>query len=259
MNKKFRIAFLSFFSLFLLFPTLSWCSDKILVVDVRHRPMEMVVEGKNYSGPLLDIIKEAAEGIGYKVYFYERHFSISMNLLKTGRIDILPRTFWTKEREEVIDYIGPIGYQKKPILFLVKVGNEKMIQKFEDLEKVIVGVKKGAFYFDEFHKNQNIKKMESIDDTNMVKMLFLGNRFDTMIINDKKSVEKALENEGIKEFAYTDYQYPRIIDNYYGITQNHPAKDKLQKALENMVKSGRIGEIYEKFGETPPLQHMETP
>ncbi|MCP4113467.1 MAG: transporter substrate-binding domain-containing protein [Desulfobacteraceae bacterium] len=125
----------------------AYAEEKVLIVNVRHRPPEMIISGSEYSGPLLDIIEEAGSRIGFKVKYTIRHFKSSMNFISKGRPDILPRT---KERKEIIDYLGPIGYHDKPVLFLVKPGKENTVNSFSDLEKLEVGMKKGAFYFDQF-------------------------------------------------------------------------------------------------------------
>lgn len=226
----------------------------IFKVDIRHRPPEMMVDGKSFSGPLLDIIQEAAKNIGYKVEFREQHFKASLTALQKGGTDILPRTFWTKEREEVIDYIGPIGYQKKPVIFLVKPGKENLITKFEDLEKLTVAMKRGAYYFERFNKNKKIRKLELKDDDDMVKMFSIG-RFDTMIVNDKKALESALKKHNITEYSFAKYTFYRKMGNHYGIAPNHPARERLQNAIEEMIKTGRIDEIYSKYGATPPLHY----
>ncbi len=231
----------------------AYAEEMVLIVNVRHRPPEMIIKGSEYTGPLLDIIEEAVANIGYKVTYTERHFKSSMNLITKGRHDILPRTFWTKERKEIIDFLGPIGYQDKPVLFLVKQGKENSINSFSDLEKFKVGMKKGAFYFEQFNKSKKIKKIESKDDDNMVRMFKVG-RFDTMIINDKEALKEALKNNKITDYSYANYKFPRRIGNYYGIAIINPIKYELQKSLEQMVKVGRITEIYKKYGATPPIQ-----
>jgi polar amino acid transport system substrate-binding protein len=49
-----------------------------------------------------------------------------------GDIDILPRTLCNKKRAAVIDYLGPIGYQEKNIVFIVKPGKENSIIFLKD-------------------------------------------------------------------------------------------------------------------------------
>jgi polar amino acid transport system substrate-binding protein len=240
-------------AIFLATTTLSLAADNVLIVDVRKRPPEMTIEGGQFSGPLLDVIKEAAQKIGYEVKFVERQFEGSLTLLQQGEknIDLLPRTVCTEERAKLIDYLGPIGYQQKDILFLVKPGQEDTVKTFDDLKTIKIGVKRGTYYFKEFNESKDLVKVESDDDDNMVKM-FAAGRFDIMAIIDKKAAETALEKNGILEYAYAKYRQPIQIGNYYGITQGHPLKDALQKGLEEMVTSGRVKSIYESYGAESP-------
>jgi polar amino acid transport system substrate-binding protein len=235
-----------------LLPHVLFAQDKILIVDLRHRPPEMIVDGGKYSGPLLDIIEKAADQIGYQVKYQVRQFQGSLVYLQRSKIDILPRTICTKERAEVIDYLGPIGYQQKEILFLVKSGKEASIRQFEDLKHFKVGVKRGTVYFAEFDQSQEIEKIISEDDENLVRM-FAKNRFDTMIILDESAVEFALKKYHISDYAYAHYRHPLRIGIYYGIAPNHPVKDTLQHALEDLVTSGRVQAIYQQYGLEPPF------
>lgn len=231
---------------------LSAKTEDILLVDYRHRPPEMLVTKEGYRGPLVDIVRELAKEINFDVRERTAHFKSSLDLLKKdGSLHLLPRTFCTKERAAKIDYLGPIGYQEKIILFLVKKGKENMINSYKDLSKLVIGVKNGTAYFERFDHDKNLRKMPSIDDFNMVKM-FEVERFDTMIIVDKVSVEEALKKRKITNYSYANYKYPKKIWNYFGISRSFKKKDLLQKALEKMVKSKRVTEIYKKHGVKPP-------
>jgi len=235
-----------------LFPLMARALEsRTLVVDVRQRPPEMTVEDETVSGPLLDVITEAAQRTGYAIKFQVRQFQGSLRYLECGLIDILPRAICTPERTKTMDYLGPIGYEPKEILFLVKPGQEDSIQTFDDLKRLTVGVKQGTVYFEEFDASQEIVKIESGDDENLVRM-FAHNRFDTMIILDKSAVEAALDKYQITEYPYARYRYPLRLAIYYGIRRNHPAQEALQRALETMVISGRVKAIYAQY-------HLEAP
>lgn len=226
-------------------------NGKTLLVDVRQRPPEMVINGEKYSGPLLDIIGEAAKNAGYKVKFNVRQFKASLARLKMGKTDVLPRTICTEKRARLIDYLGPIGYQEKTICFLVKPGREKTITSFEDLGNLKIGVKKGTVYFRKFDESSDIVKVESRDDDNMVKM-FQKNRFDAMIILDRKALESALKKHHISEYSFAEFKHVIRIGNYFGIAPKHEAREKLQQELEKMTMSGRVRYLYEKYGAPPP-------
>lgn len=235
--------------LFCLAVSAVWAADKVLYVDVRNRPPDMVKNGDRHSGPLLEVIDRAAQKIGYRTVYVERRFELSLSLLqqKKGNIDIVPRVVWTSEREKQFDYLGPIGSNDIEILFLVKAGQEGTIRRFEDLEKLSVGTKAKTAYFERFDKNAAIRKIEAIDDDNLVQM-FRAGRFDTMIVLDKPALEAALKKFGIGDYAYAQYRHPLRLDIYFGITKDHPERAALQKTLKEMGRSGEIFEIYRKAG-----------
>ena len=90
--------------------------------------------------------------------------------LKKGDIDILPRTVRNDEREKFVNFLGPIAYQQKDILFLVKKGQEALINSYEDLKGLEIAVKRKASCFKRFDEDTTLKKQETLDDDNMVKM-----------------------------------------------------------------------------------------
>ena len=137
------------------------------------------------------IIEEAAKKIGYKIKWRNAPFPRSLEDLKNGVIDILTRTVRTEEREKFINYLGPIGYQEKNILFLVKKGQENLINRYEDLKGLKLAVKRKAAYFKRFNEDTTLNKRGLLDDDNMVQMFDLG-RFDTMAVLDPASLEKAM-------------------------------------------------------------------
>lgn len=134
----------SLFFMLIVNSSLLTADTKVLYADYRHRPPEMVrVENADtFYGPLRDIFEEAAHNIGYSVTWRFAPFPRSLDDLKKGRIDIIPRTIKNKERENFVSYIGPIGYQQKDIFFLVRKGEESLISSYDDLYRYRVGVKR---------------------------------------------------------------------------------------------------------------------
>ena len=112
-----------------------------LQADFRHRPPEMIIEDGRLLGPLKEILEEAAGISGYTIEWRTAPFKVSLQGLRTGQVDIVPRTIRNNEREEFIDFLGPIKEQKKDILFIVPKGKEESIRVYEDLYNLSVGVK----------------------------------------------------------------------------------------------------------------------
>ena len=249
----------SWFSALLLGAAISWSAvqaqDAELMADFRHRPPEMVVEGQRFSGPLKEIMEEAAAKVGYRVNWRLAPFSRSLHGLESGDVDIVPRTIRNEQREAFVAYLGPIAVQQKDILFLVRKGREHSIRRYEDLHRVSVGVKRKTAYFPRFDKDSAIDKRVTGGDDFVLARMFIGGRFDTVAILDQTAIESALAGYGFRDYAYADYRHRQRIGNYYGMSRrsSHSARyPALQKALADMVASGRVAEIFTGYGLPAP-------
>jgi polar amino acid transport system substrate-binding protein len=232
----------------------TYAQDRVLKMDVRNRPPDILIDDSGKcTGPLIDIIEYAAAKLGYTLKYQQRQFDGSLLVLPGGAIDLVPRAGWTEERAKSIEFLGPIGYEDKDVLFLVKKGKEGLIKSYADLAHLSIGVKRGSIYFDRFDKDASLKRIESQDDDNMVKMFEAG-RFDTMITIDKNALEAALKKNNIGNYAYAQFKYVNSLGVFYGIAPHHPLKVDLQKILDGMIKSGMITEIYKKHGVAPLYQ-----
>ena len=228
---------------------------KVLIGDVRLRPPEMTIDEKTgaVSGPLLEVMDEAARSIGYTVQWRSMPFPRSLEQLKTGESDVVPRLVMTEDRKEFAEYLGPIGVQPTDIEFLVKPGKEHSLKSYADLKNLTVGVKRKTAYFERFDKDASIKRAEALDDMNLAQMFDMG-RFDVMIVLDKPAIEKILGARNIS-YSWAEYKEPLKLGIFYGMakTSKHAAIAKpLSDALKAMARSGRVAEIYKKYNVTPP-------
>ncbi len=231
--------------------------DSSLRADYRQRPPEMVIDEKTgrFSGPLIDILEEAARKIGHRIKWRKAPFQRSYKELQLGLVDVVPRVILTEERKAFVAYLGPIGYQRKDIVFLVRKGREGLLKLYDDLHKIRVGTKRDTAYFKQFNEDKDINKILSLDDKNMAKM-FAANRFDTMIILDVSAIEEALKDINFSDYSYANYRYVQKIGNYYGMSKKSPRiglYEKLNAALLGLARSGRVKEIYENYRVVPPV------
>lgn len=239
-----------------IFPTIALAAGNVFNADFRNRPPQMVVDGDKFSGPLKDILEEASGKIGYTVKWRKAPFKRSLEGLKNGSVDIVPRYRKTPDREVFSNYLGPIGYQERAVRFVVLKENKDIIQSFEDLQKYKVGVKRGTSYFKKFKDDKNIVKVETSDDEQIVKMLG-GKRFEVAIIIDEGAFEHSAKKQGFTDWAYAPYEFVRRLPNYYGMSKKSPNAgqyDALNSAIKEMASSGRVKEIYMKYNVEPPVQ-----
>lgn len=239
--------------LLLLSPIGNLCAqEKILLADARPRPPEILADERTgeISGPIVMILNEAAARLGYQVRWRIAPFPRTLEDMKSGITDLVPGIFQNEERASFINFLGPIGVESNPVLFLTRTGLEQQIKVYQDIKKLKIGVKRGTLYFPQFDTDKTLQRIGSHDDSNMVRMLIAG-RFDTMIVNDKEAVLAVLTPAQQEMVAWAEYQATRALPRYYGMSKTSKHKQiapALSKVIRDMVKQGRVAEIYQKFG-----------
>jgi polar amino acid transport system substrate-binding protein len=201
----------------------------------------------------------AAAEVGLTVKWQQNYFKRSYSRLIRGNVDIVPRVIKKKDRKQYVKYFDPIGYQQKNIVFIVKKGKEALIEKYEDLYKITIGVKKGTAYFKRFDSDARINKKLSVDDKNM-SMMFAANRFDAMIILDMSAFEKALKDIKFDNYSLANYKYVQVIANQYAMSKKSPKIemfDKINQAFRNLVKNDKVQECYLKYNLEPLLKKKD--
>ncbi|MBF0454104.1 MAG: transporter substrate-binding domain-containing protein [Magnetococcales bacterium] len=220
-----------------------------LTADIRHRPPEMIVDGRFQGGPLKTILEEAANQIGYQVNWRSVPFSASIEDLRTGLTDVVPRTIRKADREAYIQFLGPIRSQRKEILFLVRAGNEQLIQNYGNLAKLRIGVKSKTAYFSQFDQDTTLNRVVSDGGDYALARQLIEGKVDTVVVLDKAAMDSALAGLGFKAYDYAQYRHILTLDNYYGLSK-HSANahlfEPLNRTLKQMVDSGRVEEIFQK-------------
>lgn len=229
-----------------------YAQGKFLHADARPRPPEIVTDERTgvISGPVVVILNEAAAKLGYQVQWRIAPFPRTLEDMKSGAIDLVPAIFQSEERAVFMNFLGPIGVESNPVLFLTRAGQEQQIKSYDDLKKLRIGVKRGTLYFPQFDMDKTMQRVASYDDSNMVKMLIAG-RFDVMIVNDKESVLAALTPAEKNRVAWSEYQATRALARYFGMSKFSKHKHlapALSNTIRDMAKQGRVTEIYRDFG-----------
>lgn len=230
--------------------------SKVLIGDARMRPPEMLIDDKagTARGPLLDVFHEAATKLGYTVQWRPMPFARSIDQMKAGTTDIVPRLILNEERKAFAEFLGPIGVQHAEIEFLVRAGKENSLKSYADLKGQLIGVKRKTVYFEKFDKDTTLKRAETVDDEQLAAM-FNARRFDVIVVLDKPAIERVFKEKNITDYAWAPYKVPVALGVYFGLAKaSKHAGDAaaLSNALKEMVKSGRVAAIYKTHNATPP-------
>jgi polar amino acid transport system substrate-binding protein len=208
-----------------------------LTAYARARPPELIDEDGVVAGPLKDILDEAASAIDTSVTWVDVPFVRALKDLQNHQPIIVPRLRRTADREAYVTFLGPIAMQKRHIDFYVRKGEEGRVTGYDDLYKLTIGVKRGTAYFEPF-------------DTEMLD----ADRIDTIIVIDPPAIEAKLRENHITRFAVAPYHLDHLEGNYYGIAKDGPLSPlapALDAVFKSMVASGRVRDIYGKYGLIP--------
>ncbi|GAB0057162.1 Sensor histidine kinase RcsC [Candidatus Magnetaquicoccaceae bacterium FCR-1] len=223
--------------------------ERTLHADLRHRPPEMIVDGAFLSGPLKDLLDEAAARSGWQVEWHAIPFPESLERLKKGTVDVVPRVIRTPDREPYVQFLGPVSSQRKDILFMVPKGREASVTDYEDLVGKRIGIKKDTAYFARFDGDASLRKVLSDGSDYALARDLIEGRVDTLAVLDQGALESAMTGFGFSGFGYAFFRHSQVLDNYYGFSKfsrNAELANGLSATLQSMATSGRVAEIYAK-------------
>ncbi|MDR8016670.1 substrate-binding periplasmic protein [Ectopseudomonas guguanensis] len=232
-------------------------AEEVLRVDFRERPPEMRAVDGIPSGPLISVLETAAQRIGVRLYWRQAPFLRSLDDLRSGRVDLVPRVLLTEQRREYIHFLPSIGNQQLNIRFVVHPGREAELKRYEDLHRLSVGVKRGTVYFEPFDSDERLTRVYASDDAQLAAM-FRAGRLDTIAVLDVMPMEAQFASLGFDDFSYAHYAHQQVLGNHFGASlkryqsDRRALYDRLSAELERMRAEGEVALIYHRYGVLPP-------
>ncbi|MGJ8693317.1 MAG: substrate-binding periplasmic protein [Thalassotalea sp.] len=235
-------ALLSLFSLFSVANQFNNNNDTIVVATHTEPPLVYIKEGE-FIGRNVEIAKVLAASIGKKVSFIHCPFARCLSMTKAGKADMMVAINRTEARMAYLDYLAkPFSTDITPVRFYVKADSKLMINKYEDLKGLTVGVLRGAFYFKEFQDDISLNKVEITTHGQLIEMLIKG-RIDITLareISIKSRVPADVYNHKLKLMPYI---YNKKNDFYIAVSKKSAAKIDVQKLSHNLDQLLANGEI----------------
>lgn len=232
-------------------------AQETLRVDFRERPPEMYRVDGAPGGPLVVVLETAAQRLGIRLLWREAPFLRSLDDLRSGRIDLVPRVLMTEGRQAYVHFLPSICNQALDIHFAVRPGHEADLSRYEDLYRLAVGVKRGTAYFEPFDNDRKLNRVYASDDAQLAAM-FRAGRLDTIAILDQQPMEAQFATLEFRDFVYAHYTHRQVLGNHFGASlkryrDGHQALyDRLAKELEQMRENGEVALIYRRHGVPAP-------
>ena len=204
------------------------------------------VNGKEYVGFDMDIIRAVAKEMGYKAEIQNVNFDGLIPALEAGNIDVVISGMTINDtRKQKVNFSTP--YYTSGLTIIVKKDNTT-IKEFKDLAGKKVAVQIGTTSAAEVKKIDGvvIKEFNSSADTFME--LKAGNV--DAVVNDRPVNDYYIAKSGVKDVKALP---KRLTAEKYGIAVKKKNADLLKKVnegIEKVKKSGEYDKIFKKwFGE----------
>ncbi|MCK5111513.1 MAG: SiaB family protein kinase [Arcobacteraceae bacterium] len=218
--------------LFLVFThSLSAYSNKPIkiVYNSGTPPLKFTDKNNQANGMLIDIWKLWSQKTGLNIEFIEAGWDDTLLMVKEGKVDIHGGLYYTKERDEYLDYTAKPFYTNKNYFFHHK--SITNIKNNDDILPFVVGVGNGypRKFMKENYPNVLIKKY----DKNTQTIQAIKNGEIKIVLNSLPNFIYSLKQNqiDINDFKYVE-DHPAFVKKYFGAVQ------KGNKELLKLIDEG---------------------
>ncbi|MBF0280385.1 MAG: transporter substrate-binding domain-containing protein [SAR324 cluster bacterium] len=198
------------------------------------------------AGAYTEIVREIARALDMDLVIRKCPLARCLIFMKEGTADIMMGLRKSKERESFMNYLTTPYREGGRTVFYISNKKSFDIEKYEDLSKLSIGVKKGAVNFSKFDKDTELNKNFVTTNEQNFKMLVLG-RVDTVVASEtlgdgvvydlgyQQEVRKAKFSPNKKVFAFIP-----ISKKSHLVSKTA----RLEDAMTQMIKNGTLKKIY---------------
>ena len=215
-------------------------------------PFEMqAANGKGFEGFDIDLFNAIGEESGLEIQFQSMPFDGLIPALQSKTIDAaISGMTITAERGQTVDFARP--YFQSGLAIAVRQENKGKIKSFDDLENKKVAVGIGTTGAQEAAKIPGVAL--STFDNSALALQELSNGKVDAVVNDAPVTLYAIK---VGNLGNVEVVGELLTEEYYGIAlpKNSPNLEKINDALDELLKTGKYRELYQKWfpGEPPKL------
>ena len=208
-----------------------------------------ITSDPNMPGISVEVVTAAMKTQGYDVQFKIMPWARALDEVKNGRVDLLPATWYTKERTAYLRYSSP--YIENELSFIKLADNPFEYDGLASLKGLNVGIVRGYGYDSEFMADTGFNRPESGDlATNLKKLL--SKRID-LTVEDKIVSLSIMKEQGIdsSQFAFTQKSMSRNPVHVTSGIANHNSQkyiDAYEKGIAEIKQNGTFDAILKKYG-----------
>ena len=212
-------------------------------------PFSDIVDGV-FVGENIDIANLLAKKMATKTKFIYCPPARCFAFLQNGQADMMIAIRKTQSREKFLHYLEPpIKIQHLPLQFYIRSDSNIVLDKYQDLLPLKVGVLRGASYFDKFDHDTQLTKVPLINYQQLVDMLLKG-RIDTFLEREETITPWVDQDVYKTKINLAKFVYDKTVGSYIVVSRKSPLRDnitQLSAALKSLSDSGDIQAITNKI------------
>lgn len=227
-------------------------AQNIIIANTHWPPWRMLQKDGTLSGIEIDILQQLSASLQLNLISKGCGWNRCLKYMEVGESDIMSGLYKTTEREQYMAFIEPPYRISHGTCFYQNKNSKKIINSYQDLQKIIVGVVKKVSYFDQFDHDYTINKYISIHDINQFRLLE-RNRIDAVAMNCIGADMYLKDFKGKNSIKRAPYIYKKIQPVYFAISKKSPLlprKQEFSNALQNMLDKNEVENIMQKYGIT---------
>lgn len=241
----------------LLHPTLA-AKNELVVPISEFSPWKMTA-GDRYFGIDIEILRKMAERLGLRLRFISCPFARCLEHMKEGKADLITSLLKRPDRQIYIHYLQPPYHNDRKVFYVLK-GKSHVLQRYEDLYNLRVGVKRRVKYFARFDQDPKIRKEEVTDVIQNMEKLAMG-RIDTFI-NSETQGDYLIAISGFQhQFDKAEVTFEGYDPVYFGMSKRSqfvPRANDFERILIQLLEEGQIESVKREFVFQPFVRNPDS-
>lgn len=202
-------------------------------------------EGKQLIGIDVDLVTALVRQAGAEPRFEPMSWNRVREKLEQGQIDAAFQFIGLPERFEKYHMIGP--YRTGRTVFAIQRGNPVRFERYDDLQRYVIGVVKGFHYGVPFDTDASLRKDNTAGDNRQLLRMLAAGRV-TLAIGDERTLAQVIRQERLEsQIAFLPRAFNEV-ERYVAVPRNRPQiAARLEAALAALQVTGELNAILQKW------------
>lgn len=229
---------------------------EISVAITNAPPYAVIAKEQPTQALILDILRHIGSSLNFVVKPIECPLPRCLRLLQSGRIDAVGNLMLTPERAKYLEYIQPAYMELHSSFIFYGLSDRPIdINEYDDLYGKRIAVTRGGAYFSQFNNDDQLVKVEVLEQSQTYDMLF--NRRVEVVIAIEETAEHSnkLLSRDLAKLKKQPYRFDELILGYMAFSKAFDDRVLLSQIKAKMLEyqnNGQLTQLVAKY-ELPPI------